>query len=154
MILHEQKWYSKTYPDNPRFRQKKDKSKGHKKESKDSEEDEEKTEPKKIAINKSSGNGRLPLHESIIIGETPMFVTIHDNLEPEYISKLDTAFGITYYPNGRINTVTPLPYIFDSEDEFMKYPTSTIVTNTPIVYGQTNQSVSNADLLNIPGLLN
>ncbi len=28
--------------------------------------------------------------------------------------------------------------------------TSIIVTNTPLVYGQTNQSVSNADLLNIP----
>ena len=40
---------------------------------------------------------------------------------PEYISKIDTTFGITYYPNGTINTVTPLPYIFDSEEEFMKY---------------------------------
>ena len=29
-------------------------------------------------------------------------------------------------------------------------PTSILVTNTPLVYGQTNQSVSNADLLNIP----
>ena len=29
-------------------------------------------------------------------------------------------------------------------------PISILVTNTPIVYGQTNQSVSNADLLNIP----
>ena len=29
-------------------------------------------------------------------------------------------------------------------------PTSIIVTNTPLVYGQTNQTVSNADLLNIP----
>ena len=29
-------------------------------------------------------------------------------------------------------------------------PTSILVTNTPLVYGQTNQSVSNADFLNIP----
>ena len=29
-------------------------------------------------------------------------------------------------------------------------PTSIIVTNTPLVYGQTNQTVFNADLLNIP----
>ena len=28
-------------------------------------------------------------------------------------------------------------------------PTSIIVTNTPLVYGQTNQTISNADLLNI-----
>ena len=32
----------------------------------------------------------------------------------------------------------------------MYISTSIIVTNTPLVYGQTNQSVSNADLLNIP----
>ena len=30
------------------------------------------------------------------------------------------------------------------------YSTFIIVTNTPLVYGQTNQTVSNADLLNIP----
>ena len=29
-------------------------------------------------------------------------------------------------------------------------PTYIIVTNTPIIYGQTNQTISNADLLNIP----
>ena len=40
---------------------------------------------------------------------------------PEYIPKLDTAFGISYYPNGTVNTVTPLPYIFDSAEEFSKY---------------------------------
>ena len=113
----EQKWYSKNYSDDPSLEQKRQKQRTQTKRSKDKEEDEEKTKPKKIAINKYSGNGRLPLHESIIIGETPMFVTLHDNsMIPEYISKLDTAFGITYYPNGTINTVTPLPYIFDSEE--------------------------------------
>jgi hypothetical protein len=116
----EQKWYSKNYPDDPGLVDK-SKGKGHKKESSDNEDDDEKTKPKKIAINKYSGNGRRPLHESVIIGETPVFVTLHDKLVPEYIPKLDTTFGITYYPNGTINTVTPLPYIFDSEDEFMKY---------------------------------
>jgi len=29
-------------------------------------------------------------------------------------------------------------------------PTSIVVTNTPLVYGQTNQNISNTDLLNIP----
>ena len=112
----EQKWYSKNYPDDPSL----DKDKRKVQES-DNKEDDEKTKPKKIAINKYSGNGRLPLHESVIIGETPTFVTLHDNMVPEYIPKLDTTFGITYYPNGTINTVTPLPYIFDSEEESMKY---------------------------------
>ena len=110
----EQKWYSENYPDDPSLL--KQQSDG-----KDEEDDDEKTKPKKISINKYSGNGRLPLHESIIIGETPLFVTLHDNMKTDYIPKLDTTFGITYYPNGTINTVTPLPYIFNSEMEFMKY---------------------------------
>ena len=106
----EQEWYSDNYPNDPGL----DKTKEEK-------EEEEKTKPKKIAINKYSGNGRQPLHESVIIGETPVFVKLHDNMIPEYLPKLETTFGITYYPNGTINTVTPLPYIFDSEEEFMKY---------------------------------
>jgi hypothetical protein len=105
----EQEWYSENYPNDPGL----DKNK-------EEEEEEEKTKPKKIAINKYSGNGRFPLHESVIIGETPMFVTLPDNMVPEYIPKLE-RIGITYYPNGTINTVTPLPYIFDSEEEFVKY---------------------------------
>ena len=110
----EQKWYSENYPDDPSLV-------ADTREGKDNEE--EKTKPKKIAINKYSGgsNGRLPLHESVIRGETPVFVTLHDNLTVGYLPKLDTTFGITYYPNGTINTVTPLPYIFDSDMEFMKY---------------------------------
>jgi predicted HTH domain antitoxin len=67
----EQKWYSENYPNDPGLESKnKDKRKAS-----DNEEDDEKTKPKKIAINKYSGNGRQPLHESVIIGETPVFVT-------------------------------------------------------------------------------
>ena len=33
-------------------------------------------------------------------------------------------------------------------------PISILVTNTPLIYGQTNQTVSNADLLNIPAKKN
>ena len=82
----EQEWYSENYPNDPGLVKNK--------------EEEEKTKPKKIAINKYSGNGRFPLHESVIIGETPMLVTLPDNMVLEYIPKLDTTFGITYFPNG------------------------------------------------------
>ena len=88
-MMTEQEWYSDNYPNDPGL----DKTKEEK-------EEEEKTKPKKIAINKYSGNGRQPLHESVIIGETPVFVKLHDNMIPEYLPKLETTFGITYYPNG------------------------------------------------------
>ena len=104
----EQKWYSENYPNDPGLVA-----------TPASEKNEDRKKPKKIAINKYSG--RLPLHESVIIGETQKFVTLHNSMVPEYIPKIDTGFGITYYPNGKINTVTPLPYIFDSEEQLMKY---------------------------------
>ena len=64
---NEQQWYSENYSDDPSLQQQS---------NNDSKKDDEKTKPKKIAINKYSGNGRLPLHESVIIGEVPVFVTI------------------------------------------------------------------------------
>ncbi len=82
---------------------------------------------KEIYINKYSGNGRYPLHESVIIGTLPTFVTIPDNyigngdITPSYKHCLDPETGTIYFPNGTIDTVTPLPYIFDSKEEFSKY---------------------------------
>ena len=42
-------------------------------------------------------------------------------MRPNFVPSIDTAFGIIYTPNGTINTTTPLPYIFDSKEEFSKY---------------------------------
>lgn len=74
----DQEWYSENYPNDPGLVDKdKSKGKGHKKQSRDNEEnDDEKTKPKKIPINKYGSNGKRPLHESIIIREVLMFVTL------------------------------------------------------------------------------
>jgi pimeloyl-ACP methyl ester carboxylesterase len=49
-----------------------------------------------------------------------------------------------YYPKKSKEVLTVI-FLF-----VLIIPISILVTNTPPVYGQTNQSVSNADLLNIP----
>ena len=49
-----------------------------------------------------------------------------------------------YYPK-KSKEVLSVIYLFA-----LIIPTSMIVTNSPLVYGQTNQTVSNAELLNIP----
>jgi hypothetical protein len=49
-----------------------------------------------------------------------------------------------YYPKKSKEVLTII-FLF-----VLIIPISILVTNTPPVYGQTNQSVSNADLLNIP----
>jgi hypothetical protein len=43
------------------------------------------------------------------------------DVTPTFLSKLDTGTGLTYLPNGSIDTITPLPYVFSSEEEFSKY---------------------------------
>ena len=53
----EQKWYSETYPNDPSIEQKKEQKDTK---EKDKSKDEGEPKRKKIAINKYSGNGRLP----------------------------------------------------------------------------------------------
>ena len=69
----EQKWYSETFPNDPSLEQKKEQ-----KDTKRKDNNKEEGEPKrkKIAINKYSGNGRLPLHESVVIGDVSKFATL------------------------------------------------------------------------------
>jgi hypothetical protein len=70
-----------------------------------------------IKIKKYTGNGRLPLHESVIIGLTPKFVTLDKQGQPTFLDKID--FGLeTLVPGDSIHTISPLPYIFDSEEQF------------------------------------
>lgn len=80
-------------------------------------------------INKYNSNGRLPLHESVVIGLVPKFVTLLPNyaigngkgdLKPTFLDNCNTG-TISYVPSGTIDTITPLPYIFDSEEDFSKY---------------------------------
>ena len=81
---------------------------------------------KKIAINKYSGNGRLPLRESVVIGEVSKFVTLqhtdsNETIEPTFSEEIETSTDILI-PKGTIDTQTPLPYIFSSKEELSKDP--------------------------------
>lgn len=75
---------------------------------------------KKIPIRKCTANGTIPLHECIIIGNKPKFVTLDQNKEPIFKNEIETDTEI-FIPNDTIYTQTPLPYIFKSEEEFREY---------------------------------
>jgi hypothetical protein len=79
---------------------------------------EDKPNKVKIPIRKFTGNGTIPIHESIVLGTTAKFVTLDKEGEPNFIDSLE--FGITdiLVPNDTIYTQTPLPYVFKSEEEF------------------------------------
>lgn len=86
-----------------------------------------KTPKRKIYVNKYSGNGRLPLHESVIIGIIPEFVTLPPNsgldnggIEPTFLPGYESEL-VNYLPNGTVDSITPLPYVFSSEEEFKEY---------------------------------
>ena len=75
---------------------------------------------KKIAINKYSGNGRLELHESMIIGLKSKFVRLKNAEEYELLDSIE-AGSETLIPNGTIDTQSPLSYVFTDEKELKKY---------------------------------
>jgi len=86
------------------------------------EDNKEKPEPKKIKIpiRKFTGNGTMPLHESIIIGTTPKLVTLDKEDKPTLLD--DVEFGNDLFvPKDILYTQAPLPYVFKSEQEFKEY---------------------------------
>ena len=87
----------------------------------DSQVDKESVKRKKeIAINKYSGNGRLELHESMIIGLKSKFVRLKNAEEYELLDSIE-AGSETLIPNGTIDTQSPLSYVFTDEKELKKY---------------------------------
>jgi hypothetical protein len=74
----------------------------------------------KIPIRKFCANGKIPLHESLVIDSKPIFVTISKEGEIEYKSEIQVN-GEIFIPNDTVYTSNPLPYIFDSKEEFEKY---------------------------------
>jgi hypothetical protein len=83
---------------------------------------EEKKERKinKIPIRKFTGNGTMPLHESLIIGNTPKFVTLYPQTKPVFLDCVEFGNDV-FVPKDTMYTQTPLPHIFKSEDEFKEY---------------------------------
>jgi len=74
---------------------------------------------KKIAIKKYSENGKGPLHECVVIGEAPKFVTLDENNKPKLIDNFERSNDILI-PADTIDTQNPIPFIFDSEEELAK----------------------------------
>ena len=83
--------------------------------------DESTKRPKKVKIRKYTGNGTLPLHESIVFrdGQTAL-LSLDENGQPKYDYEIDRP-GMVLYPADNLETQNPLPYIFESSDELNQY---------------------------------
>ena len=86
----------------------------------DNSEKKKENHRNKIPIRKFTAYGRIPLHESVVIGTTPKFVTINKNGVVEFKNEVETETEI-FIPNDTIYTQNPLPYVFESEQEFRQY---------------------------------
>jgi hypothetical protein len=83
--------------------------------------DENATRSRKIKIRKYTGNGTLPLHESIVFndGQTA-FLLLDENGQPKYQTEIDRP-GIILHPADTLDSQNPLPYIFQSPEELNHY---------------------------------
>jgi hypothetical protein len=82
------------------------------------EKSKEETKPKrKISIKKYSGNTRVPLHESIVLGEIPKFVTLDNDRNIQFKDNIERVNDVLI-PSDTIDTQNPLPFVFDSEQDF------------------------------------
>lgn len=79
-------------------------------------EDQPESKAKSIPLRKFTGNGTMPLHESVIIGTKSKFVTL-DNGESKFLENVEFGNDI-FVPKDTLYTQTPLPYVFKTENEF------------------------------------
>ncbi len=79
-------------------------------------EDQPEKKAKCIPLRKFTGNGTMPLHESVIIGRKSKFVTL-DNEKPKFLENVEFGNDI-FVPKDTLYTQTPLPYVFKTENEF------------------------------------
>jgi len=95
-----------------------DNSNGNEKNKSKNSNKEDKPKKIKILIRKFTGNGTIPLHESIVLDTAPKFVTLDKEGKPDFIDTIE--FGITdvLVPHDTVYTQTPIPYVFKSEEEF------------------------------------
>jgi hypothetical protein len=76
---------------------------------------------KEVFIRKYTGNGTLPLHESVVItGQPSTFLHLVDHCKPQYTSTIKSANKI-FYPSDTTDTQNPIPYIFGSAKELQEY---------------------------------
>ena len=77
--------------------------------------------PKPVKIRKYTGNGTLPLHESVVFkdGQTA-FISLDENGQPKYEIEMNRP-GMILLPADNLDSQNPLPYIFESPDELNQY---------------------------------
>jgi hypothetical protein len=75
---------------------------------------------KKIPIKKYSQNGLGRLHESVIIDTTSKFVYLDKDQKPHFVNEIERANDILI-PGDTIDTQNPIPFIFESENDFQQY---------------------------------
>jgi len=83
------------------------------------DDDEQKRKPK-IYIRKYTGNGTLPLHESVVVAGQSSFLYLPEDYKPQYTPTIESSNKV-FYPLDTTDTQNPLPYIFDSAEELQKY---------------------------------
>jgi hypothetical protein len=76
---------------------------------------------KPIAIRKYTGNGTLPLHESIVFRDGQIaFLSLDADKKPTYKANIDRP-GKILIPADNLDSINPLPYIFESPEELERY---------------------------------
>ncbi len=76
---------------------------------------------KPVAIRKYTGNGTLPLHESIVFRDGQVaFLSLDADKKPIYTVNIERP-GKILVPSDNLDSVNPLPYIFESPEELEQY---------------------------------
>ncbi len=83
--------------------------------------DENGKRPRIVKIRKYTGNGTLPLHESVVFknGQTA-FISLDENGQPKYEIEMNRP-GMILHPADNLDSQNPLPYIFESPDELNQF---------------------------------
>jgi hypothetical protein len=78
-----------------------------------------KEDKRKITIKKYTAKATIPLHESIVINKVPKFVYLDNDKKPKFVDSIERTNDILI-PGDTFDTNNPLPFIFESEEEFKK----------------------------------
>jgi len=72
---------------------------------------------KTITIKKYTAKGTIPLHECIVINKVSKFVYLDKDKKPCFVNNIERTNDILI-PGDTFDTQNPVPFVFDSEEEF------------------------------------
>jgi hypothetical protein len=87
--------------------------------SNDSKSKDKKQFKRPIAIKKYTAKGTIPLHESVVINKVSKFVYLDKDQKPQFVNNIERVNDILI-PGDTFDTNNPIPFIFESEEEFKK----------------------------------